>query len=194
MPGAEVSTADGHVLALGIEENVLPGRSVDDTIRTIHYKGGLAIVPHMDLSHTPSVSSEAVENLLDSNDTRVHPDGIEVFNAAGEALHRMPLVGTLLFRPDTNQMAMRFHEEQFPSGTAFAGIDAHGTTFGTLTGYEGDSAFDALNTGKTIVVYNPDQFGLKGQIKETFIMGSLAVRNKVGETRRKRTSRNEGLS
>ncbi|MHC1594885.1 MAG: PHP domain-containing protein [Methanotrichaceae archaeon] len=44
--GAEVSTSEGHLLALGIEELPLIGRSPEETIEAIHRQGGIAIVPH----------------------------------------------------------------------------------------------------------------------------------------------------
>ena len=44
--GEEVSTAKGHVLALGIEERILPGKSVEETVDIIHDQGGIAIAAH----------------------------------------------------------------------------------------------------------------------------------------------------
>lgn len=47
IPGLEISTNDGHILALGIEENVDRGRSVEETIDQILDKGGIPVVPHL---------------------------------------------------------------------------------------------------------------------------------------------------
>jgi predicted metal-dependent phosphoesterase TrpH len=44
--GTEVSTADGHLLALFVERDVPSGRSARETIELIHERGGLAIAPH----------------------------------------------------------------------------------------------------------------------------------------------------
>jgi predicted metal-dependent phosphoesterase TrpH len=44
--GAEVSTADGHLLAIYIEEDLPSGRSARQTVELIHERGGLAIAPH----------------------------------------------------------------------------------------------------------------------------------------------------
>ncbi|MDY6765376.1 MAG: PHP domain-containing protein, partial [Halobacteria archaeon] len=46
VPGVEVSTADGHLLGLGIEELPEKGRPIDETIEEIRGLGGIAIVPH----------------------------------------------------------------------------------------------------------------------------------------------------
>ena len=46
IPGVEISTAAGHVLALGIEERIPPALTFGDTLARIHEAGGLAVVPH----------------------------------------------------------------------------------------------------------------------------------------------------
>ena len=42
----EISTLCGHLIALGVNEAVRPGLSVEETIDLIHDQGGLAIAPH----------------------------------------------------------------------------------------------------------------------------------------------------
>jgi len=44
--GTEVSSRDGHILGLFIEEDVKPGMSPADTIRAIEEQGGVAIIAH----------------------------------------------------------------------------------------------------------------------------------------------------
>jgi predicted metal-dependent phosphoesterase TrpH len=44
--GTEVSSADGHVLALFVTRDVEPGRSAKATIAAIHDQGGLAVAAH----------------------------------------------------------------------------------------------------------------------------------------------------
>jgi len=46
IPGVEVSTADGHLLALGVETALEKGRPIDETVSTVWDMGGVAIVPH----------------------------------------------------------------------------------------------------------------------------------------------------
>ncbi len=46
IPGTEVSTSDGHLLALGIKENIPPFLPVDVTVEMIHDLGGIAVAPH----------------------------------------------------------------------------------------------------------------------------------------------------
>ena len=73
--GEEVSTADGHLLALFIHEFLPQGRSAKETIQAIHAQGGLAIAPHP--------FDQLVASLGRRNPTlEGWPfDGIEVFNA-----------------------------------------------------------------------------------------------------------------
>jgi predicted metal-dependent phosphoesterase TrpH len=46
IPGIEVSTREGHLLGLGYVGEINPGLSVDETVRIIHNRGGLAILAH----------------------------------------------------------------------------------------------------------------------------------------------------
>lgn len=46
IPGVEVSTGNGHLLALGVESAPEPGRPIQATVREIRDMGGVAIVPH----------------------------------------------------------------------------------------------------------------------------------------------------
>ncbi len=52
IPGEEVTTADGHCVALGISEVVPPGLSIEETVDKIHQQGGIAISSHpFDIKH-----------------------------------------------------------------------------------------------------------------------------------------------
>ena len=46
IPAMEVTTSKGHIVALGITEEVEMGKSPEDTIEQIRSQGGIAIVPH----------------------------------------------------------------------------------------------------------------------------------------------------
>lgn len=46
IPGEEITTASGHLLALGISEFVRPGMPVPDTVDAIHDRDGIAIADH----------------------------------------------------------------------------------------------------------------------------------------------------
>jgi predicted metal-dependent phosphoesterase TrpH len=46
IPGIEISSLDGHVLALNIQESIPKGLSVDETVDRIHSLGGIAVACH----------------------------------------------------------------------------------------------------------------------------------------------------
>ncbi|ESP87308.1 CehA/McbA family metallohydrolase [Candidatus Halobonum tyrrellensis] len=46
IPGVEVSTAAGHLLAIGVEERPEPHRSFAETVTEVRDLGGAAVVPH----------------------------------------------------------------------------------------------------------------------------------------------------
>jgi len=71
----EVTSAAGHVLALGIEEQIPPGLSYDETLAKIHDQGGVAIVPHPFQSSRHGVAAHITDEQLAS------ADAIEVYNS-----------------------------------------------------------------------------------------------------------------
>jgi hypothetical protein len=46
IPGIEISSLDGHVLGLNIQELIPKGLSVDETVDRIHSLGGIAVACH----------------------------------------------------------------------------------------------------------------------------------------------------
>ncbi len=87
VPGVEVSTADGHLLALFIRHIPPAGLALGDTLRWIRDEGGLAIAPHPGRGRQ-SLSFRTIQQAL--NDPHIAPFlvGIEVFNASAVRLKR----------------------------------------------------------------------------------------------------------
>ncbi len=71
VPGAEISTSDGHLLALGIETDPPVGCPFTETVTWIRDRGGIAIVPHPFQRSRHGVGRAAITTC----------DGVEVFNA-----------------------------------------------------------------------------------------------------------------
>jgi predicted metal-dependent phosphoesterase TrpH len=69
IPGVEVSTSDGHLLALGIRELPTKGKSPEETIEFVHDRGGITIV-----SHPYHVFRHAMYRIPDC-------DAVEVYNS-----------------------------------------------------------------------------------------------------------------
>lgn len=80
VPGIEVTTRSGHLLALWVTEPIASFRPLEDTVAAIHEAGGLAVVPHPFSPATRSIGQRRLERLLDVADAASRPDGIEVSN------------------------------------------------------------------------------------------------------------------
>ena len=98
IPGIEISTDRGHLLGLGIEDEI-KSRKAEDAIDEIHDKEGIAII-----AHPYRIFSGAIKNFEGLN-----IDGIETFNARSF--------------PSQNKRAAKLAENMKKSVTG--GSDAH---------------------------------------------------------------------
>jgi len=80
VPGVEITTRSGHLLALWIEEEIQMFAALAETVLRIHRVGGVAIVPHPLSYLTFSVGEGALRALAAAADPLVHVDGIETRN------------------------------------------------------------------------------------------------------------------
>jgi predicted metal-dependent phosphoesterase TrpH len=80
VPGVEVTTRSGHLLALWIEEEIPMFAALAETVARIHRAGGVAIVPHPLSYLTFSVGEGALRALAAAADPEVHVDAIETRN------------------------------------------------------------------------------------------------------------------
>jgi predicted metal-dependent phosphoesterase TrpH len=99
IPGAEVTSHSGHVLAIGVKDNVPKGLTVEETVERIHDLGGIAVASHPFSSRVrPSLGKECLKT-----------DSVEVFNATN--------------RGRSNGRALLLAQTNGRTGTA--GSDAH---------------------------------------------------------------------
>ncbi len=141
IPGVEVSTAHGHLLALGVERMPPRRASYAETIRWIHDHGGIAVVPHpfqrsrhgVRRRHVPVPNSESAgETGVDAKVT-LTADGR---NRGGGGVGRMgheagradevdaiEVFNAWLFTGYHNRRARRFAEKHGYPGVAAS--DAH---------------------------------------------------------------------
>jgi len=75
IPGIEVTSRAGHVLALGVEEAIPPGLSFGETLDRIHELGGIAVVPHPYQESRSGVMANITPESL------AMADAIEVYNS-----------------------------------------------------------------------------------------------------------------
>lgn len=103
VPGVELTTLEGHVVALYLEEPVPSLRRVEDTIEAVHRQGGVCFVPHpmswltrsigpgtMDRLEAAGLRFDAMELHSASPTARFYIDKARRFNRAGP---RMPTLG-----------------------------------------------------------------------------------------------------
>ena len=74
IPGIEISTADGHMLALNVEKNIARNLSIQETVEKILEQGGTPIVPHL-FRNMSGIKKEKLKTIHQKIST------IEVFNA-----------------------------------------------------------------------------------------------------------------
>ena len=88
--GIEVTTLDGHLIALFVEEPIPMLHSLEKTIRAVHRQGGICIVPHPMSWLTLSVGHSLLLRVMSNPSPDIYFDGIEVFNpsVAGRVAHR----------------------------------------------------------------------------------------------------------
>ncbi|WP_224449121.1 PHP-associated domain-containing protein [Haloprofundus salilacus] len=78
IPGVEVSTAEGHLLAIGVEEMPPTRRPYGETIEWVHDHGGVAIVPHPFQRSRHGVRRRVLDALIGNETPEASPaDGVD---------------------------------------------------------------------------------------------------------------------
>lgn len=81
IPGSEISTAEGHLLALFIQHKIPAGLSLKETVLRAGAQGGLCIAPHPSARGASSLNPIAIRLARRDVDVARILVGIEVFNA-----------------------------------------------------------------------------------------------------------------
>ena len=160
IPGAEVTTAEGHLLVLGVSEIPPRGLSPEETTDLVHEQGGITIVPHPyhpfrhAIGRVPKCDAVEVYNSK-------HLFGIANARARREALRRgLPMVAG--------------------SDSHFADTVGLGVT--EIDAQNAKEAIEAIRAGRTRVVgkRTPPQFFIGNTFQSIF----LIVRKGVGRRRK----------
>jgi predicted metal-dependent phosphoesterase TrpH len=80
--GIEVTTIEGHLLALFVDEPVPGLRHLEETLQAVHRQGGICIIPHPLSWLTRSLGQRTIQRVIDSNVEGVHFEGMETANQA----------------------------------------------------------------------------------------------------------------
>jgi len=133
IPGIEISTADGHMLALNVEKNIARNLSIQETVEKILDQGGTPIVPHL-FRNMSGIKKEKLKAIHQKINT------IEVFNACS--------------MPKTNLKIAKIAKEFNLGGTG--GSDSHDPAYAgyaytvvDTTDMNADAVLSEINKKKT---------------------------------------------
>ena len=85
IPGVEITTSEGHLVALFIENLPPGGMSLDDTLLWIGHHGGIAIAPHPFNQLPNSLDMQSVIGVFTRPRSKGVLKGIEIYNMATRA-------------------------------------------------------------------------------------------------------------
>ena len=80
IPGAEVSTSEGHLIVLFIDRKIPAGMSLIDTLICVREMGGMAIVAHPDQPSPTSISMQSILKAMEHREAQDVLHGIEACN------------------------------------------------------------------------------------------------------------------
>lgn len=92
IPGCEVSTAEGHLLALFIDRPIQAGLSLIQTVQRVAEQGGLCIAAHPMAKGTSSLRFSTIQHALQQPGVNHTLVGVEAFNGGLVFTRRNPLV------------------------------------------------------------------------------------------------------
>ncbi len=133
--GEEITTLDGELLGLFIQELIPPGKTVEESIDLIHEQGGFAVAPHPYSYHCPSLGDKI---------KTLNLDGVEILNG----FHRDPYVNKLAEQHTLMSLAQ------------VGGSDAHSTiwlgmTYTEFMGVSGEELYQCIKKRQTKPMGNP---------------------------------------
>lgn len=142
VPGIEISTADGHLLALYVQKLVPAGLSLLETVMRVGEAGGLCVAAHPLARGINSLSLEAITSVLQNPEGARVLVGIETFNAG-------------IFHSGSNHLAEAYAHTQNVAHVGNSDSHVIFTIGRGATEFAGRTAADlrrALETGSTRVL------------------------------------------
>jgi predicted metal-dependent phosphoesterase TrpH len=142
VPGCEISTLQGHLIALFVRKRTTRFLTLAETLRWVADQGGLCVAVHPGGQYDYSLAAELLRRMLEDPEIARVLVGIEAFNAG-------------LLHPHDNWGAQALAREL--SIARVGGSDAHilrsiGTGLTWFPGRSVDDLRDALETGTTEAV------------------------------------------
>ncbi|HEX9116844.1 MAG TPA: PHP domain-containing protein, partial [Anaerolineae bacterium] len=81
VPGIEITTRQGHLLALWVDKTFPRGRSLKETVLRVAERGGICVAAHPTGQFIPSLSAADLLDALADPDIAATLLGLEVYNA-----------------------------------------------------------------------------------------------------------------
>ncbi|MFN8520395.1 MAG: PHP-associated domain-containing protein [Chloroflexota bacterium] len=125
--GEEITTRNGHLVALFLTQRIKPWGRMRDAVAQVHEQGGLAIVAHPLVPYPLCASEGTIRRLLDEADPARHPDAIEAFNPTTARMRWSARVPAFAFEAGLTQVASSDAHKATSVGraiTRFRGDDA----------------------------------------------------------------------
>ena len=139
IPGVEVSTRHGHLLAIGVEERPDPGMAFMDTVRTVRELGGIAVVPHPFQRSRHGVRKRHI----------VDADAIETYNSMVFTGYRNRRARTFARRRGYPEIGASDAHYLPNVGKAYTEIQVTNADGATKADIDGDDLIDAILEGRT---------------------------------------------
>jgi hypothetical protein len=141
--GEEITTLEGHLLALFLVERIRPFRTMRTTIGEVHEQGGIAIPAHPLFPYPLCAQAWTLRRLLAAGDPHVQPDALEAFNPTtfGRFVHER--VGAFAAALGVATVGNSDAHEAAAIGTGFTTFpgrtaeDVRRAILGGTTGWEG---------------------------------------------------------
>jgi predicted metal-dependent phosphoesterase TrpH len=133
IPGVEISTLDGHILAINIKENILSKQSIEITIENIIDKGGIPIIPHV-YRNMSGIKKRKLNNIKNKINT------IEVFNSCSQPITNLKMAELAKKNNFGGTGGSDTHEPQY-AGYGYTTIDTNDVNI--------DSIISKINNKKT---------------------------------------------
>ncbi|MFB6105592.1 MAG: CehA/McbA family metallohydrolase [Halobacteriaceae archaeon] len=138
IPGVEVSTAHGHLLAVGVTERPPPGRPFAETVRAVRDAGGAAVVPHPFQRFRHGVRRSRLV------DVATEVDAVEVYNSMAFTGYRNRRARA--FATDHDRPAVGGSDAHYLPNLGRAYTEIEVATDGPVTGAD---VVDAVRRGAT---------------------------------------------
>ncbi|ELY50781.1 PHP-associated domain-containing protein [Natronorubrum bangense] len=140
IPGVEVSTRHGHLLAIGVEQRPDPGQPFMQTVETVRELGGIAIVPHPFQRSRHGVRKRHIKDA----------DAIETYNSMVFTGYRNRRARTFARRRDYPEIGASDAHYLPNVGKAYTEIlVSPNASNPTKANIDGDDLVDAILEGRT---------------------------------------------